>query len=135
MYLGEDVEARTEFGNPFADPRLPLQSLLEGMSSAKRKEYPITTGCFDYFRDALLAVAHVSYCGNKKHNPGEPLHWARSKSADEEDAIGRHLLERFETDDLTKETVAAQLAWRALAHLQKVLEKKYNIQMPKGCKP
>ncbi len=110
-----------------------LKSLLDGMDSAERKQYPITTGCFDYFRDALLAVSHVSYCGNQKHNPGEPLHWARNKSADEEDAMGRHLLERGEIDTLTDEDVAAQLAWRALAYLQKLLETKYNIEKPRGC--
>ena len=114
------------------DPRRRLTSLLDGMSSAERKEYPVTTGCFDYFRDALLAVSHVSWCGNQKHNPGEPLHWARGKSTDEEDAMGRHLLERDQIDMLTKEAAAAQLAWRALAHLQKLLEKKYNIMPPPG---
>ena len=115
------------------DPRL-RRSLLDGMNSAERKRYPVTTGCFDYFRDALFAVAHVSYCGNQKHNPGEPLHWARGKSADEEDAMGRHLLEREDIDPLTEEVVAANNAWRALAYLQKVLEKKYNIKPPRGCK-
>ena len=112
----------------------PRKSLLDGMDSVERKRYPVTTGCFDYFRDALFAVAHVSYCGNQKHNPGEPLHWARGKSADEEDAMGRHLLEREDIDPLTEEVVAANNAWRALAYLQKVLEKKYNIKPPRGCK-
>lgn len=112
----------------------PRKSLLDGMNSAERKEYPVTTGCFDYFRDALFVVAHVSYRGNQKHNPGEPLHWARGKSADEEDAMGRHLLEREDIDPLTEEVVAANNAWRALAYLQKVLEKKYNIKPPRGCK-
>lgn len=116
------------------DPRRLLTSLLDGMNSAERKKYPVTTGVFDYFRDALLAVAHVSYCGNQKHNPGEPLHWARGKSMDEEDAMGRHLLEREFTDELTQEVVAAQLAWRALAYLQKLLEKKYHIRPPRGCR-
>ena len=110
------------------------RSLLDGMTSAQRKEYPITTGCFDYFRDALLLVSHVSYKGNQKHNPGEPLHWARAKSADEEDAIGRHLLNRYETDPEIGLEEASQLAWRALAFLQKLVEKKCNIKPPVGCK-
>jgi len=111
------------------------KSLLDGMTSAQRKEYPITTGCIDYFRDALFAVSHVSYEGNKKHNPGEALHWGRGKSVDEEDAIGRHLAERHDIDPLTEEVFAANLAWRALANLQKVLEAKYNIEPPPGCHP
>ena len=110
------------------------QSLLDGMTSAQRKEYPITTGCLDYFRDALLLVSHVSYKGNQKHNKGEPLHWARSKSADEEDAIGRHLVNRYETDPEIDLDEAAQLAWRTLAFLQKLAEKTRNIKPPIGCK-
>ena len=110
------------------------QSLLDGMTSAERKEYPITTGCFDYFRDALLLVSHVSYKGNQKHSPGEPLHWARGKSPDEDDAIGRHLLGRFDEDPDLGTAEAAQLAWRALAFLQKLLEKKHNIKPPPACK-
>ena len=110
------------------------QSLLDGMTSAQRKEYPITTGCLDYFRDALLLVSHVSYKGNQKHNKGEPLHWARSKSADEEDAIGRHLVNRYETDPEIDLEEAAQLAWRTLAFLQKLAEKTRNIKPPIGCK-
>ena len=112
----------------------PKLSLLDGMTSAQRKEYPITTGCFDYFRDALLLVSHVSYKGNLKHNPGEPLHWARNKSADEEDAIGRHLLGRYDMDTEIGLEEAAQLAWRALAFLQKLAEKKHHIKPPVGCK-
>ena len=109
-------------------------SLLEGMTSEERKKYPVTTGCFDYFRDALFAVAHVSYEGNEKHNPGQPLHWARGKSTDDIDAMGRHLLERYEIDPPTQEVVLAQAAWRALASLQKFLEQKYNLAPPPGCK-
>lgn len=86
-----------------------------------RKEYPITTGVLSYFPDALLEVAHVSWVGNEQHNPGTPLHWDRSKSADEADALGRHLLQRgtLDTDGLRH---SAKVAWRALALLQKELE-------------
>ena len=109
------------------------QSLLDGMTSAQRKEYPITTGCLDYFRDALLYISHVSYKGNQKHNPGEPLHWARGKSTDEPDALGRHLVAREIVDD-NGLLEAGEMAWRALALLQKLLETKYNIKPPPGAK-
>src|SRR5258708_31376733 len=56
--------------------------------------YPITTGLLDYFPDACALVAEVSFLGNQKHNPGEPLHWARGKSMDHADCIARHLIER-----------------------------------------
>src|SRR4051812_34096390 len=66
--------------------------------SAERKNIPITTGVFDYFPRALAYIAMVSKAGNDKHNPGEPLHWAREKSTDHADCIGRHLIERGTRD-------------------------------------
>lgn len=80
--------------------------------SAARKEYPVYSGLVAYFPSALAAVARHSYIGNEKHNPGQPLHWARGKSSDEADALLRHLMERDYVG----------MAWRALALLQKHLE-------------
>ncbi len=96
-------------------PHLPIDS-------AARKRIPIVTGVLDYFPDAIAAVAEVSFVGNEKHNPGEPLHWARGKSPDHADCIGRHLLERGTVDPITKVRHSAQLAWRALALLQLEIE-------------
>lgn len=76
--------------------------------SAARKTYPVYSGLFAYFPAALARVANHSFVSNEKHNPGEPMHWARGKSDDHLDAAGRHLIE----GDL------AGLAWRALAALQ-----------------
>jgi hypothetical protein len=90
--------------------------------SAARKRIPFVTGLIDYFPDALAAVAEVSFVGNEKHNPGQPLHWSREKSADHADCIGRHLLERGTIDPITKVRHSAQLAWRALANLQIEIE-------------
>lgn len=91
------------------------------MTAAERKQYPVATGVLDYFPDALMAVAYVSYIGNEQHNPGQPLHWDRSKSTDEADALLRHFIERgkFDTDGCRH---SAKMAWRALALLQKELE-------------
>jgi len=80
--------------------------------SAERKTYPLYRGLFLYFPRALAAVAHHSYVGNEKHNPGEPVHWDRSKSTDEVDALLRHIID----DEWVSVT------WRALAKLEKVLE-------------
>lgn len=90
--------------------------------SKARKNIPLTTGVIDYFPAALVAVAEVSRVGNDKHNPGQPLHWARGKSNDQADAIGRHLIERGSIDPDTNLRHSAQLAWRALALLQEELE-------------
>lgn len=90
-------------------------------SSLWRKAYPVATGVVDYFPDAIMAVAHCSYVGNEQHNPGSPLHWDRSKSGDESDALMRHFLERgtLDTDGVRH---SAKVAWRALAMLQKEIE-------------
>ena len=106
--------ARSSKSAPAAAP-LPTDS-------AARKRIPIVTGVLDYFPDAVAAVAEVSFVGNEKHNPGEPLHWSRGKSADHADCIGRHLLERGTMDPVTKVRHSAQLAWRALALLQIEIE-------------
>ena len=87
---------------------------------AERKAAPLCTGVLDYFPDALVEVARTSLAGNKQHNLG-PLHWDKSKSFDEADALVRHLLERgtFDTDGIRH---SAKVAWRALALLQRELD-------------
>ena len=89
--------------------------------AAERKKYPIATGCFDYFPDALAAIANVSWAGNEQHNPGEPLHWARGKSTDEPDTMLRHFSQRG-TLDTDGKRHTAKAAWRMLAILQKEIE-------------
>jgi hypothetical protein len=74
-----------------------------------------------YFPDALLEVAYCSWVGNEQHHPGQPLHWDRSKSTDEAEALMRHLLHAGTVDsDGVRHT--AKAAWRCLALLQKELE-------------
>lgn len=90
--------------------------------SQERKDIPLATGVLDYFPAALAEVAKVSKAGNDKHNPGQPLHWARGKSMDQADCIARHLVERGGIDPETGQRHSAQLAWRALALLQVELE-------------
>jgi len=102
-------------------PNLPQEA-------AERKAVPITTGVFDYFPDALAEVARVSKAGNDQHNPGQPLHWARGKSTDHADCIGRHLLERG-TVDTDGQLHSAKLAWRALANLQEELETRQSERL------
>jgi len=99
---------------------------------AERKAYPIGTGVLDYFPSALAEVAKVSFMGNQQHNPGQPLHWARSKSQDQSDTIIRHFLERgtFDKDGMRH---SAKLAWRALALLQIELEEE-GAPMARGAK-
>ena len=89
------------------------------------------TGVLDYFPDALVEVARVSKVGNDQHNPGQPLHWDRSKSTDHADCIVRHLLERGTLDsDGMRHT--AKVAWRALALLQTELEGERGAGLPEN---
>jgi hypothetical protein len=97
--------------------------------SATRKNIPIASGVLDYFPAAIAEVAYVSFVGNEKHNPGEPLNHARGKSMDHADCIARHLIDRGTIDVVTlpdgrefKVRHSAYVAWRALALLQQELE-------------
>ncbi len=87
----------------------------------ERKKIPLYTGLIKYFPDALVEVAKLSWVGNEQHNPGEPLHWAREKSNDQEDTLMRHLLESgtIDTDGVRH---SVKVAWRALAAAQLEIE-------------
>ena len=102
-----------------SDP--PIRATTFPEDAAGRKSRPVASGVLDYFPDALVAIAHVSWVGNEQHNPGQPLHWDRSKSTDEADAMLRHFLQRgmMDTDGVRH---SAKMAWRALALLQKEIE-------------
>lgn len=91
------------------------------MTAKQRKQTPVYSGVLKYFPDAIMEVAKVSYIGNEQHHKGSPLHWDRSKSTDELDALTRHLIEagKIDTDGMRH---SAKVAWRALANLQKELE-------------
>ena len=96
-------------------------------TAKKRKTIPIATGFIDYFPLAIIAVAQLSRIGNDQHNPGSKLHWDRSKSGDESDALMRHFIERG-TVDIDGTRHSTKVAWRALALLQKELEdEKSNV--------
>lgn len=114
----------TKAAAPSAGPRLPSDS-------AERKTMPMATGVLDYFTDALADVAQISYKGNQKHNPGEPLHWSRGKSADHADCIMRHLAERG-SFDAEGNRHSAQMVWRGLALLQEEIELERGIGISRG---
>lgn len=103
----------------------------------QRKATPIYSGVIKYFPDALAAVAQVSKAGNDQHNPGQPLHWAKEKSTDEEDALTRHLVDRaagVKLDD-DGQRHAAKIAWRALALLQREIEAEQEMDERYGERP
>lgn len=85
--------------------------------ASERKKFPVHSGCYAYFPNAIACVSRQSWEGNQQHHPEKPLHWDRTKSADELDALMRHMAQG--------EWV--QVAWRALAHLER--------EICKGWKP
>lgn len=138
--------ARVLKNPPPAAPTAPLpylgdqRRLTERLTSAERKMYPMAEGLLDYFPDALAVVANVSWIGNEKHNPGEPLHHSRGKSMDHADCCARHLLERGGYDTVVINGVerrirhTAALAWRSLALLQEELEAELGLPLPRNAR-
>lgn len=90
-------------------------------NAEERKACPIATGFLDYFPDAVAAVASVSFAATAQHHPEKGMHWDRSKSFDEADAMLRHFMERG-TLDGDGQRHSAKMTWRALALLQKEIE-------------
>lgn len=108
------------------DPKIglggaPTRATILPTDAEGRKQYPMASGCLFYFPDALAEVSNLSKRGNDQHNPGQPLHWNRSKSGDEADTLLRHLAQSG-TRDVDGVRHSAKVAWRALALLQKEIE-------------
>ena len=110
----EDVEVPDLRTQASAFAHLPADA-------AERKEIMLGAGCLEYFPDALIEVAKLSKVGNDQHNPGQPLHWEKSKSTDHDECILRHWVDRRlkDTDGMRHR---AKVAWRALASLQIEIE-------------
>lgn len=102
-----------------ANTRLPS-------SAAEREHYPICTGFFDYFPDAVAEVAKLSYDATKQHHPDAEMHWDRGKSTGHADKILRHMAER-DTVDVDGHLHMTKVAWRAMAQLQEHLERTRNL--------
>lgn len=117
----ERMEAIKRKPEPEAARKAPTRASILAEDAAGRKRQPVASGVLDYFPDALVAIAEVSFAGNEQHNPGQPLHWARGKSTDQDDTIIRHFLQRGsrDTDGMRH---SAKMAWRCLALLQLEIE-------------
>lgn len=88
-----------------------------------RKAYPVFTGLLMYFPDACAAVANCSHVANEQHNPGEPVHWDRSKSIGEGNEVLRHLMDGTRSPvDNDKVLHYAKAAWRMFELLQRQIE-------------
>jgi len=111
--------------SPYDTPVLPTDS-------EERKNIPIFSGVLNYFPLAIAAIARLSKSGNDKHNPGQPLHWSRDKSTDHPECIARHLLDLETVNAKGEYEDAVCLAWRALAQLQLLEEKRLGKPISRG---
>ena len=97
----------------------------DAMDEAKRRKMtPMYSGLLAYFPDALALVARNSVIGQHQHGTlEEPLHWDRTKSADEMDAMIRHMADHSKNPRDKDGTLhMSKVAWRALAFVQKFIE-------------
>ena len=90
----------------------------------ERKNTPVYSGCINYFPLAIKEIAKASVQGQKQHNPDKPLHWDRSKSGDELDAMMRHLIDHASGETFDDDGVRhiVKCGWRILAFIQKTME-------------
>lgn len=102
----------------------PTTSSALPTDSTERKRWPLYSGLLAYFPAALAQVAHHSFLGNEKHNPGLPLQHARGVSGDHQDCIMRHLVDAMEHPAGSAQRVEElrALCWRGLALLQEESE-------------
>ena len=117
MYNGDPVEDLPDSlleEPPFAQQETKAQ---------KRKQMPVYSGVLKYFPDALKEVSKASQAGNDQHHPDKPLHWDKTKSFDNEDALVRHLIDHSK-DPMDDDGVLhlTKVCWRSLAALQIYLE-------------
>lgn len=94
----------------------------------ERKGTPIYSGVIKYFPRAVAYISKVSWAGNQQHHPNKPLHWDRSKSTDELDALMRHLTDHARGQKFDEDGIRhlGKVAWRACAMLEKELENEKN---------
>jgi len=103
------------------DSRIVADKILK---ADERKATPVYSGVISYFPLALKEISKASYEGQRQHNPDKPLHWDRSKSGDELDAMMRHLLDHASGDlfDDCGTRHIVKCGWRILAFIQKTME-------------
>jgi hypothetical protein len=91
---------------------------------AARKELQLWTFLTEYFPDSFLAVVDVAVAGNKQHNAGQSLHWAREKSTDQMNTALRHMWDhkRSGPKDVDGCYHLAKAIWRLSAELQLLIE-------------
>jgi len=123
---GYSIESLDEYydrtvlgGNVTVRTRKEKYENIETSSADVRKGQPVFTGVLKYFPNALKEVASCSLAGNKQHHPDKELHWDKTKSTDNEDALVRHLIDHS-INPMDNDGVLhlAKVCWRSLAALE-----------------
>lgn len=120
---GHPLWADTAKFDPYVEST-PVANTALPTDSTERKRWPLYSGLLAYFPAALAQVAHHSFLGNEKHNPGLPLQHARGVSGDHQDCIMRHLVDAMEHPAGSAQRIEElrALCWRGLALLQEESE-------------
>ena len=109
----------TEYG----DYQVDYEVVSPVSKHAERKATPVFSGVLKYFPKAIKYVSQVSKAGNDQHHRNKPLHWDKTKSTDEPDALVRHLIDHsIDPVDDDGMLHAGKVAWRALALLERYLD-------------
>lgn len=82
---------------------------------AKPKIHTLQAG---FFPNAMRALAEYAQYGSAKHGPGEPMHWAWSKSTEHAESASRHLSAAGTIDPETGKTHTLGAAMRVLMLLE-----------------
>lgn len=96
---------------------------------AARKELQLWTFLTEYFPDSFVEVVKVAVAGNRQHNPGQPLHWAKGKSTDQMNTAFRHQWDHKmgTAKDVDGCYHLAKAIWRLSAELQLTIEKERDL--------
>ena len=124
----EGSRAMAEFFKDAAVDKKPVLDYDAMDETKKRKMTPMYSGMLAYFPDARALVARNSMVGHYQHNdPADEMYWDRTKSADEMDAMIRHMADHSK-DPYDEDGVLhmSKVAWRALAFVQKFIEKEQS---------
>ena len=110
------------------------------IDKVRKSDWPVWDYIFGYFPLALLEEVKVAVIGNKQHNPGQKLHWAREKSTDQLNTAMRHLFDYHKAKsegaygpcprDATGKALLAQAIWRLKAQLQLDREAEDALAVP-----
>ena len=116
----EDNRTQSELAEAARKKHTP-EEWLDSLTSAERKEFAVFQGFKRYFPLAMMLIARHSVRMNEKHNPGEPVHWAKEKSKDHDDCIERHGISIAINPDSVDSDGAYHMicrGWRAMAAIE-----------------